>query len=95
MANDKQQDKHITGPTIKQEIERCSKLKKHEYASTQYDASGKLLDDNITQEDESLYWESFVCRKQAVELARRLAVVEADDYEEGQQVFEEMEDDSD
>ena len=95
MADDKQQDKHITGPTIHQEIVRCLKLKKHEYAPTQYNAEGKLIDDNMTEEDERSYYESFVDRKQALELERRLAIVEADDYEEGDQDFDPMEDNDD
>lgn len=93
MADDKQQDKHFTGPTIQQEIVRCSHLNKHEYAPTQYNEDGKLVDDAITLEDEKSYWESFVDHKQATELERRLAIVESEGYEEGEQEFTEMEDD--
>lgn len=91
MADNKQQASNTTGPTILKEIARCSKLKKHEYAPTQYDKHGKTIDNEVNMEDEQSYWEHFICRKQAAELTRRLVVVEADDYEEGQQQFEQME----
>lgn len=91
--NKQQQTKRVTGPTIYKEIVRCSKLSKHEYAPTQYDANDKPIDDALDQEDEKTYWESFICSKQARELERRLAIVEADDYEEGSQEFQQMEND--
>lgn len=90
MASNKRQ-----AGTILSVIARLSKLKPHEYAPTQYDENNKLIDDCLTQEDEKLYWESFVDRKQALELDRRLSIVEAEDYEEGSQEFQQMEDEDD
>lgn len=70
----------------------AGKRTRHENAPTQYDENNKLIDDGLTEDDERTYWESFIDRKQAAELERRLAIVEAEDYEEGSETFDQMED---
>ena len=56
----------------------AGKRTRHENAPTQYDENDKLIDDGFTEDDERTYWESFIDRKQAAELERRLAIVEAE-----------------
>jgi hypothetical protein len=92
MSDKQQADKNISLPTIQEEISKYSKMDVREYTTTLYDVNGKLIDDEITMEDESTYWESFVGSRQASELIRRLALVEDDDYEEDSIQFEQMED---
>lgn len=61
------------------------------YTTTLYDENGKLLDDGDLRAQERSYWEWFVDPKQAVELKRRLALVEAPDYIPGSEQFLPME----
>ena len=88
----KSQANNITNASIQEEIKKYSKMKPIEYTSTLYDEHGKLLDDEITEEDELTYWSSFVGARQASELVRRLAIVEELDYEDGSLEFDQMED---
>ena len=83
-----------TGPTIHQEIKRFSSMKVQEYTTTLYDVKGKLLDDGIDLDTDRSYWEAFIDFKQAAELDRRLAMVEAEEWEPGELEFEQMEDTS-
>ena len=76
-------------------LANAGKQKRHEYAPSCYDEDDKLIDDGITLDDEKSYWESFVDHKQSLELERRLAIVEAEGYEEGDEEFPEMEDEDD
>lgn len=73
-------------------LKNSGKQKRHEYAPTCYDENDNLIDDGLTEDDERTYWESFVDHKQARELERRLKIVEAEDYEEGSEEFDQMED---
>ena len=56
-------------------------MKVSEYTTTLYDKNGKLLDDGIDLETDKTYWESFIDPKQAEELERRLAMIEAADFD--------------
>jgi hypothetical protein len=85
----------VTGPTIRKEIERYSKLHVSEYTTTIYDKNGKLLDDGIDLETDKTYWESFIDPKQAAELERRLAMIEVEGFDIENAGFLPMEDDDD
>ena len=87
MADNKLLVISISNPTVWREIARFSKMHVSEYTSTLYDKKGKLLDDGIDLDANKTYWESFIDSKQAAELDRRLAMIESEDYQPGDEKF--------
>ena len=78
-----------------QELARLVKLSKHEYAPTQYDKDGKLLDDCLDKENEKSYFECFLEPKVAREVENRLRFVSHPDYIPGSVQFKPIKEDDD